>query len=163
MVQAFFCGLTFPKYFTHVCLVLLPKISNPSNFSELRSICLSNLVNKVICKLLCLRLAPILPDLISLNQSRFVKGKSISENIMISQEIIHRIKKPVIGSNFVIKLDMAKVYDRVSWSYICLFMRRMGFGEVFIDMVCRIMSNNWYSIIINGTRHGFFHSTRGLK
>lgn len=25
------------------------------------------------------------------------------------------------------------------------------------------MSNNWYSIIINGTRHGFFHSTRGLK
>lgn len=25
------------------------------------------------------------------------------------------------------------------------------------------MSNNWYSIIINGVRHGFFHSTRGLK
>ncbi|KAK6803270.1 hypothetical protein RDI58_001054 [Solanum bulbocastanum] len=25
------------------------------------------------------------------------------------------------------------------------------------------MANNWYSIIINGKRHGFFHSTRGLK
>lgn len=25
------------------------------------------------------------------------------------------------------------------------------------------MSNNWYSIIVNGTRHGFFHSTKGLK
>lgn len=25
------------------------------------------------------------------------------------------------------------------------------------------MSNNWYSININGTRHRFFHSTRGLK
>ena len=25
------------------------------------------------------------------------------------------------------------------------------------------MSNNWYSIIIKGKRHGFFHSTRGLK
>ncbi|WMV22614.1 hypothetical protein MTR67_015999 [Solanum verrucosum] len=39
----------------------------------------------------------------------------------------------------------------------------MGFGEICIDTVWRIMSNNWYSIIINGTRHGFFHSTRGLK
>ncbi|XP_060182850.1 uncharacterized protein LOC132612777 [Lycium barbarum] len=26
-----------------------------------------------------------------------------------------------------------------------------------------LVSNNWYSIIINGTRFGFFHSSRGLK
>ncbi|XP_055821479.1 uncharacterized protein LOC129890016 [Solanum dulcamara] len=39
----------------------------------------------------------------------------------------------------------------------------MGFGETFIDMVWRIMSNNWYCVIINGSRHGFFHSIRGLK
>ncbi|XP_049359576.1 uncharacterized protein LOC125824269 [Solanum verrucosum] len=25
------------------------------------------------------------------------------------------------------------------------------------------MAKNWYSIIVNGKRHGFFHSTRGLK
>lgn len=82
---------------------------------------------------------------------------------MLAQEIIHSIKKPKIGDNVVIKLDMAKAYDRVSWSFICLVMRRMGFGEMFIDMVWRTMPNNWYSVIINGTRHGFFHSTRGLK
>jgi len=63
----------------------------------------------------------------------------------------------------VIKLDMAKAYDMVSWSYTCLVMRRMGFGEMIIDMIWRLMSNNWYSIIINGSRHGFFHPTRGLK
>ncbi|WMV30238.1 hypothetical protein MTR67_023623 [Solanum verrucosum] len=39
----------------------------------------------------------------------------------------------------------------------------MGFGELFIDRVRRIMSNNWYYVIINGKRHGCFHSTRGLK
>ncbi|KAG5586741.1 hypothetical protein H5410_047175 [Solanum commersonii] len=58
---------------------------------------------------------------------------------------------------------MAKDYGMVSWSYTCLVMRRMGFGEMIIDMIWRLMSNNWYSIIINGSRHGFFHSTRGLK
>lgn len=163
VVQSFFSGQIMPKYFSHACLVLLPKTSNPSKLSEFRPINLSNFTNKIISKLLYLRLAPILPNLISLNQTGFVKGRSISENIMLAQEIIHQIKKPVVEGNVVIKLDMAKAYDRVSWSYICIVMKRMGFGEIFIDMVWRIMSNNWYSIIVNGSRYGFFHSTRGLK
>lgn len=37
------------------------------------------------------------------------------------------------------------------------------FGEMFIDIVWRTMSNNWYYVIINGVSHDFFHSTRGLK
>lgn len=69
------------------------------------------------------------------NQTRFVKGRSISENIMLAQEIIHQIKKPVIGGNVILKLDMAKAYDRVSWFYICIVMRKMGFAERVIDMV----------------------------
>ncbi|XP_019263897.1 PREDICTED: uncharacterized protein LOC109241591 [Nicotiana attenuata] len=58
---------------------------------------------------------------------------------------------------------MAKAYDRVSWSSTCLMLRRMGFGERIIDMIRRTMSNNWYSVIVNGSKWGFFHSTRGLK
>ncbi|KAK6803126.1 hypothetical protein RDI58_000910 [Solanum bulbocastanum] len=155
VIHAFFSGQRLPKYFSHACLVLLPKVKHPNRLSEFRPISLSNFTNKVISKLLCLRLAPILPSLVSPNQSGFVKGRSISENIMLAQEIIHQIRKPNIGSNVVIKLDMAKAYDRVSWSYICIVLRKMGFDEVFIDMVWRIMANNWYSIIINGKRHGF--------
>ncbi|KAG5606087.1 hypothetical protein H5410_027579 [Solanum commersonii] len=60
VILAFFSGQMIPKYFSHACLVLLPK------------------------------------------------GRSISENIMLAQEIIHQIKKPTIGSNVVIKLDMTK-------------------------------------------------------
>ena len=82
---------------------------------------------------------------------------------MLAQEIIHEIKKPQLGNNAFIKLDMTKAYDRVSWSYTGIVLRIFGFGEIFIDLIWRIMSNNWYSIIINGHRHGFFHSTRGLK
>jgi len=82
---------------------------------------------------------------------------------MLAQEIIYDIKNPQEGENVVIKLDMAKAYDRVSWPFTCLVMRVMGFGENFIDLVWRTMSNNWYSVIVNSSRHGFFHSTRGLK
>lgn len=53
-------------------------------------------------------LTPILPDLISPKQSSFIKWGNISENIMLAHEIVHHIKKPNIGGNVVIKLDMAK-------------------------------------------------------
>ncbi|WMV32822.1 hypothetical protein MTR67_026207 [Solanum verrucosum] len=82
---------------------------------------------------------------------------------MLAQEITHGIKKPNEGDNVVIKLDITKAYDRVSWPYTCLVLRRMGLGEMFIDLVWRTVSNNWYSVIINGVRHGFFYSTKGLK
>lgn len=148
---------------THACLVLIPKVQHPNMLQEFRPISLSNFSNKIISKLLSNRLAPILSNIISPNQSGFVKRKSISENIMLAQEITHMIKKPNEGDNIVIKLEMAKAYDSGSWAFTCLVMRRFGFGEMFINMAWRIMSNNWYSIIINGMRHGFFHSTRGLK
>uniref|UniRef100_M1E013 RNA-directed DNA polymerase (Reverse transcriptase); Ribonuclease H n=1 Tax=Solanum tuberosum TaxID=4113 RepID=M1E013_SOLTU len=163
VTQAFFCGQMIPKYFSHSCIVLLPMVSNPNKLTEFRPISLSNFTSKIISKLVSSRLGPMLPNLVSLNQSGFFKGRSIAENIMLAQEIIHQIKKPNIGSNVIIKLHMAKAYDRVFWSYICLVLRRMGFEEAFIDMVWRIMANNWYSIIVNGKRHGFFQSIRGLK
>lgn len=42
----------------------------------------------------------------------------------------------------VIKLDMAKAYDRVSWLFLTKVLRQMEFGEVFVDMIFRLVSNN---------------------
>nr|XP_009793482.1 PREDICTED: uncharacterized protein LOC104240345 [Nicotiana sylvestris] len=39
----------------------------------------------------------------------------------------------------------------------------MGFSEHFINMVWNLVSNNWYSVLVNGKSSGFFKSTRGVK
>ncbi|XP_075079806.1 uncharacterized protein LOC142165070 [Nicotiana tabacum] len=39
----------------------------------------------------------------------------------------------------------------------------MGFTERLIGIVFGLVSNNWYSILINGQAHGFFKSSRGVK
>lgn len=58
---------------------------------------------------------------------------------------------------------MTKAYDMVSWGFTYTMLRRMGFCEMVIDMIWITMSNNWYSVIVNDTRCGFFQSTRRLK
>ena len=150
VIKSFYTGNIMPRYMSHACLVLLPKVEHPNRLKDYRPISLSNFINKIISKILSNRLSSVLPSMVSDNQSGFVKGRSISENIILAQEIIHGMKLPKEGSNVVIKLDMVKAYDRVSWAYICIVLRKMGFSEVFIDRIWRIMSNNWYSVVING-------------
>lgn len=88
--------------------------------------------------------------LVSPNQTGFIKGRSITKNIMLTQDMVHNIAKPSSGGNVILKLDMAKVYDKVLWEYLCQVLRQMGFSESWIDMVWRLMTNAWYSINING-------------
>ncbi|XP_060211975.1 uncharacterized protein LOC132639553 [Lycium barbarum] len=85
------------------------------------------------------RLAKVLPNIISHNQTGFVKGRSIAENILLSHEIIRDINLRAKHNNV------------------------FGFGEVLIDLVWRLLSNNWYSVLINSPSHGFFRSSRGVK
>ncbi|XP_060202505.1 uncharacterized protein LOC132630945 [Lycium barbarum] len=75
------------------------------------------------------RLAKVLPNIISHNQTGFVKGRSIAENILLAQEIIRDINLRAKHTNVVIKLYMAKAYDRLSWIFLTKVLRQFGFGE----------------------------------
>lgn len=109
------------------------------------------------------RLEKVLPSLISPNQSGFVKGRSIFENILLTQEIVTDIRLRGKPAKVVINLDIAKAYDRVSWKFLLHVLRRMGFAKCFINMVWNLISNNWYSVMVNGQESRFFHSSRGVK
>nr|XP_016480745.1 PREDICTED: uncharacterized protein LOC107801860 [Nicotiana tabacum] len=164
MVRAFFNGQELPKYVTHTNLVLLPKKNEVTTFSDLRPIILSNFTNKIISKVIHERLVGFLLNIISEEQARFVKGRSIVENVLLTQEIITDIRlRTKAGPNVVIELDMTKVYDRLSWLFLTKVLRKMGFGERFIGLVFGIVSNNWYSVVVNGQPCGFFKSSRGVK
>lgn len=163
VVQLFFSGAELTKFYTNACLVLIPKVENPTIFLDLRPLSLSNFSNKILSKIINNRLAPLLPKLISENQSGFIHGRLITENMLLAQEIIHGMKCNKEGGNAVIKLDMSKAYDRMDWTFLMATLRKFGFSEEWVDLIWRSISNVWYSIVINDSRKGFFHSTRGLK
>ena len=116
-------------------IVLIPKVSSPQDFGQFRPISVCNFLNKAISRILVDRLAPILPCIISAQQSGFVKGQTISDNFLLVQELITDIGRKCREGNVALKLDMVKVYDRMSWIFIVKVLHQFGFGERFIDMV----------------------------
>ncbi|XP_060194905.1 uncharacterized protein LOC132624092 [Lycium barbarum] len=163
LVEAFFNCHSLLKSITHTNLVLLPKKDTVQAFSNLRPISLSNFVDKVISRAVHDRFEKVLPSLISRNQTGFAKGMSIIENVLLAQEIVTDIRKSGKPANVVIKLGMAKAYDRVCWSFLVKVLERLGFASQFLDQIWRLLANHWYSVLFNGQSTGFFHSTRGVK
>lgn len=157
MIKAFFSGYEIPRFITHTKLVLIPKKEVVDNFGDLRPISLSTFANKIISRLIHERISVVLSKLISNNQSGFVKGRSIKENVLLAQEIIRDMNRRNKLHNVVVKFDMAKAYDRVSWKYLIQVMKRFGFSERIIDMIVRLISNNWYSVLMNGKSFVFFN------
>lgn len=114
MVCEFFAGSQLSKSFTHTYLIAISKVTCLQSFTEMRPINLSNFSCKIIYKLLNTRLDAVIHKVVSPNQTGFLKDRSITENLMLTQELVRSIKKPNANGNIIMKLDMAKAFFRVN-------------------------------------------------
>jgi len=146
-------------------LVLIPKISNPSRVSEYRPISLCNVIYKLISKVLANRLKRVLPSVISLEQSAFIPGRLITDNVLVAFETLHTMDTRLKGKEgfMVLKLDMSKAYDRLEWDFLEAIMRKMGFAERWIGLMMSCVRSVSYSILIDGHPHGHIIPTRGVR
>ncbi|XP_051117364.1 uncharacterized protein LOC127242076 [Andrographis paniculata] len=144
-VLDFFSGTLLPKFYTATTIVLIPKKDAPESWADYRPISLCNVSNKIITKLLTVRLGTLLPRLLSPHQSGFVKGHAIADNILMASEMVHDLNLRGTSHNLLLKLDLNKAYDRVSWRFLRHALLRFGFAKAFITLVMHCIEHAYYS------------------
>jgi hypothetical protein len=110
------------------------------------------------------RFRTTLSDVISDNQSVFVPGRLITDNILLAYESIHTIKKKQGKRGLcAVKLDMHKSYDRVEWCFLEKIMLKMGCARRWVDMIMACVKSVRYKVRINSMETETFSPTRGLR
>jgi hypothetical protein len=74
-------------------ITLIPKVTNPHSISEFRPISLLGSLYKIVAKVLATRLGSVMGNLISKNQSAFIKGRLLVDGVLTINEVVDLAKK----------------------------------------------------------------------
>lgn len=164
-VRNFFDTCNVLEGMNDTSLVLIPKNSNPSLMGDLRPISLCNMLFKIGSKVLANRMKLVLNSVISENQRAFIPGRLISDNMMISFEVMHYLKRKTTGKtgSMALKLDLNKAYDRVEWKFLGDVLTKMGFSARWMQLIIKCVSTVRYEIVNSGRKMGPIIPTRGIR
>jgi hypothetical protein len=136
-------------------LFLILKKQKGISFDDYMPISCCNVIYKLISNIIALRLKPIMSTIISEEQFRFLQGRQIHDTISLAQEALHSIKtlkKPTL----VLNIDLSKEYNRVSWTFLRLFILKMGMKISLVNYIMGCVSSTSFVVLINGSSFGYF-------
>ncbi|CAA7029125.1 unnamed protein product [Microthlaspi erraticum] len=148
---------------TNICLI--PKKLKPESMLDYRPISLSNVVYKIIAKILAKSFKKVLPHIISNSQAAFIQGRLITDNILVAHELLHALNsKNQCAMEFIaVKTDISKSFDRVEWTFLEKAMQTLGFSARWIRLIMSCVTTVNYQVLINGIPHGSINPTRGIR
>ncbi|XP_022014922.1 uncharacterized protein LOC110914438 [Helianthus annuus] len=141
------------------------KASGPDGFSSVFFKKAWDTVGSDVCLVLvhlCL-IKQGLHELVSINQSAFIPGRRISDNIMLTQELMLNYHRNTGPPRCAFKIDIQKAYDTVDWSFLRRIITGFGFHDRMVTWIMKCISSTTFSLSLNGNLHGFFKGERGLR
>ena len=114
---------------------LIPKKDkDPTFLKNWRPISLLNTDYKIITKCIALRLKRVLPSIIHSDQTGFLKGRYIGENIRLALDVIEYVNDNDL-SGMMFLIDFEKAFDKLEWSFIFKTLKQFNFGDDLIKWV----------------------------
>ncbi|KAK1609214.1 hypothetical protein QYE76_032887 [Lolium multiflorum] len=101
-------------------------------------------------------------ELVHANQSAFIRGRSIQDNFILVREAavaLHRGRVPTL----LLKLDVAKAFDSVSWSFLLCVLHQRGFGPRCIRWIALQLWTVLTKVLVNGHAGRAFGHGRRLR
>lgn len=144
-------------------ITLLPKKPKAQRPGDYRPICLIHSFAKIATNMMARRVAPELHDLVDVNQSAFIKSRSIHDNFKFVQAAARLFKQRRIPKLLLLKLDIAKAFDTVSWPFLLQILQHAGFGPRWRDWTSILLSTASTRVLLNGIPGKQIRLARGLR
>jgi hypothetical protein len=119
-------------------------------------------IYKIISKVIALGIKPILPFIISNEKSGYVEGRKIMDSVILVHEIIHSLKS-THTPGILLKLDLSKDFDKLSWKYMKALLSDFGFNKDWVSWIMNLISSTFFSILVNGVPSQPFSPSRGIR
>ena len=94
----------------------------------------SNCVYKIASKAIASRLKVVLQNLIDNDQTGFLKGRSIAENICLINNVISYTETKNIPG-LLLLVDFEKAFDTIEWAFVEKTLQHFGFGSSLIKWI----------------------------
>ncbi|XP_019168052.1 PREDICTED: uncharacterized protein LOC109163801 [Ipomoea nil] len=156
---------SFPSKLNETNIILIPKKKNPEMVSDYRPIALSNVIYRIMAKVITARMKPLMENIISESQSAFISERLITDNILIAAEVGHYLNRKQCGLAGwgALKLNMAKAYDRMEWPFLESMLMALGFVDRWVRLLMMCVTTVSYNILINVSQIEQITPTRGLR
>ncbi|GKD70592.1 putative RNA-directed DNA polymerase, eukaryota, reverse transcriptase zinc-binding domain protein [Tanacetum coccineum] len=112
----------------HTFMTFIPKIATPQKVNDYRPISCCNVIYKCISKIITNHIK----EVVSENQSAFVLGRRFSDNILLTQELMHNYHLKRGSPRCAFKVDIQKAYDTVDWRILGVIFKFFGFHSTMI-------------------------------
>ena len=134
-------------------ITLIPKNKDPLLLKNWRPLTMLSQDQKILAKILALRLKQVLPKIISESQNGFMENRNISNTWRIAIDIA-KYGKNITG--YILSLDFDKCFDRISYDAIRGSLRYFNFGKEYIEWVSLLLDNFKVCTMNNGYTSAYF-------
>ncbi|XP_074364383.1 uncharacterized protein LOC141705239 [Apium graveolens] len=162
-IRSFFDTGFLPSGVNSTLISLIPKVSSPTKMADFRPISLCTVMYKCISKILASRLKLIMPSVIDIAQSAFIPGRSISDNILLAQELFRGYERETGTAKCALKIDLHKAFDSIHWDFILAVLIRFRFPGIVVKWLKACLFTTKFSVKLNGIIHGYFKGTQGIR
>ena len=134
MIRESFDKGIMPDSMRRAVVALLFKKGDRELLKNYRPISLMNYDYKILAFCLAVRMQKVMSNIISGDQTAYIKGRYIGNNARFLQDIIDYTENNKIPG-FLISLDFEKAFDTLDWNFMLKCLQKFNFGEKFLNWI----------------------------
>ena len=144
-------------------ITCIPKPNKPKHFlKNWRPITLLNCIYKIASGCIANRIKKVLDKIIAKDQTGFIKGRYIGENIRLIYDIMHYTEKLNIPGMLLL-IDFEKAFDSLSWTFIEKALDLFNFKISIKNWIRTLYYNSTSRVLQNGFLSESIKLERGCR